>query len=514
MSGPRPISLQFSSQVREPIRSRIEYAFRVFGAIYDHPVLAGDPGGDAIRCFYGETAPSPDDLHSFHIPSLYRVNLFENGSKASAKRRYADEDIYLTCDTDAASGRPDWLGEIFVWLSGSQELGVAERDNIGRIPYSQTIFGREKLSPRKPHAALLMAWLENALQNGNAQADEALPRAPSPVPDAEHLVVCSHDIDFYFVDRTSSLSRLVKNLAVAFVLYKDWSYFSDNLRMLLQLFGGKRIGDYLPALVKAAEDEYEFRATLFVVARRRHRRDPNYRMDQIADQLSDASRKGFSVGVHGSYRSVVEDRTLAEEAQILSEHLGRKPTSNRQHWLRFGEHRTLFGEIERAGLACDSTLGFSEAVGFRNGASFAFPPYDFARERPHGFLEIPLVLMDGSLEENARVSHADPQQLANEVLGESRKRGWGGVSVIWHNPIESISVPNRINEVFWNCARQQKAAQEKWVSVDQFLAACLDRYKKAGLLEGVRLSGDYLSVASNLGRGDARVLLGVSEDNA
>jgi hypothetical protein len=164
--------------------------------------------------------------------------------------------------------------------------------------------------------------------------------------------------------------------------------------------------------------------------------------------------------------------------------------------LRFGEHRVLFGEIERAGLACDSTLGFSEAVGFRNGASFAFPPYDFALEKPHGFLEIPLVLMDGGLEATARVSRTPPQELAEEVLAESRKLGWGGISVLWHNPIEPISVPNKINSVFWNCAKQQSALREKWMRLDQFLACSLERYQRAGLLEGVRVDCECAAAAT------------------
>lgn len=489
MSGPPPISLEFSPSVREPIRSRIEYAFRVFAAIYNHAVIASDTGGDAICCFYGEAPSSSVPRQLLHIPALYRDKVFEDGRKVFAKHRYADEDIYLAFGTAEGSGRPDWLGEIFLWLSASQEISIAERDSAGRISYSQTIFGREGLPAAKPYAALLMAWMENVLCNENADVEESLPKAPSPAPGGEHLVVCSHDIDFYFVDRTSTLARLVKNLVVAIVLYRDWSYFADNFKMILRLLGGTRVGDFLPALLKAAEGECEFRSSLFVVARRAHRRDPNYRLEQIAGHLLDAVKRGFTVAVHGSYRSVLEDRTLSEEAQALSDRLGQKLTGNRQHWLRFGEHQVLFGEIERARLACDSTLGFSEVVGFRNGASFAFPPYNFALEKPYGFLEIPLVLMDGSLEATARATGTAPQQLAEEVLCESRKWGWGGISVLWHNPIEPISVPGKINRVFWNCAKQQKMVREKWMTVEQFLACALERYQSAGLLEGIQLEG-------------------------
>jgi hypothetical protein len=82
-----------------------------------------------------------------------------------------------------------------------------------------------------------------------------------------------------------------------------------------------------------------------------------------------------------------------------------------------------------------------------------------------------------------------PQQLADEVLGESRKRGWGGIAVLWHNPIEPLSVPAEINRVFWSCAQKQQEFREKWMSLDQFLSCCAARFQQAGLFDGVRVDG-------------------------
>jgi hypothetical protein len=451
----------------------------VFAAIYNHAVVEGDGGESPIRCFYGESPPSTEGPRLFHIPAMYREG-FLHEKKVPLKRRYAGEDVYLSCGLDPATERPDWLGEIFLWLSCSHEASITARDDVGRVPYSEMIFGRYGLSPRKPYAALLMAWMENALCHGNEQ--ESLPKAPSPVSGVEHLVVCSHDVDFYYAGRYSAVARFVKNLVLAVLNYKSSSFFFDNLRMMIELLGGKRPGEYLPALVKAARGDLDFGSTLFIVTRQGHRRDPDYTLEQITAHLSHAVEKGFSVEVHGSYRSVVEDRTLAEEARALGALIERKPSGNRQHWLRFTEHQVLFDEIERADLLADSTLGISEVVGFRNAACFAFPPYNFAQERPCNFLEVPLVLMDVTLEAEARALHAAPQQIAEEVLRESRRYGWGGISLLWHNPIESISVPKEINAVFWNCAKQQEESREKWVSLEKFLACCAERYQRAGLL--------------------------------
>lgn len=481
-----PISLRFAGHAPVHVRARISYAFRVFAAVYGHPVVDDSTSEAAVCCLYGKSPRQNGSSGVFYIPELYCELSSEKPKRKITKHRYANESFHLAFGIDALNGKPDWLGEIFQWLSSSYERGITARDGVGRIPYSEMVFSSEGISPRKPHAALLMAWMENELVHGIGK--EALSKAPCPFPGVEHAVVSSHDIDFYSVDRISTFLRLAKNLVIAISLYRDWSYFSDNAKMMLRALGGKRVGDYLPPLLTASED-IGFRSTFFAVSRHGHRRDPHYRLDQIAAHLSSASNRGFSVGIHASYRSVTEDRTLAAEAQELAECGGRKPLANRQHWLRFQKHEDLFGEVERAELLCDSTLGFPDRVGFRNGACFAFPPYDFVNERPHRFLEIPLVIMDGSLEAASRNLGEDPQQMAEEVLRESRDLGWGGISVLWHNPMESLSVPSQINRVFWNCAKQQRKFREQWMSSDQFLAGSLPRFQAAGLLEGVRIDG-------------------------
>lgn len=482
--GTSPIALNVDREIREPLRSRIFYAFQVFAAIYDYRLVESDQSPDAIRCIYGEEGRPTRDVRSLYIPARYRMREPGEPSRRATKHRYAGEDVYLFYGIDELTGNPDWLGELFEWLSSSHELRATGRDSIGRIPYSESVFSRQKISPRKPHANLLMAWMQNVLRNTNSA--EALPKAPSPVAGVEHLVVCSHDIDFYYSNLPSTLARLIKNLAISWSLYRSRSYFASNLGMLRDVLRGKRVGDYFPALLEASQ-KHGFQSTLFVIAQRGSRRDPNYSLRDIASRLHDAAKCGFDVALHGSYLSVIEKASLAPETEALEKALGRKVLGGRQHWLRFDQHEKLFGCVEGAGLIFDSTLGFSDAPGFRNGASFAFPPYDFHNERPHNFLEIPLALMDGNIEAAARTLGESSREIANDVLRESRKYGWGGISALWHNPIEPTSVPEDINHIFWECVRSQGEFQERWISAAQFLSYCLHRYQNAGLLRSVRL---------------------------
>ena len=480
-----PLFLRFGADVPRHVQSRMSYAFRVFAAIYGHTVVESDSAA-AVRCFYGKALPRQNDGSLFYIPAMYRDSQTRKRGFCFAKHGFAGRDFHLSFGIDPQSERPDWLGELFLWLSGEYESNIQVRDSIGRIPYTETVFNREGISALRPHASLLMAWLESAINNG--KGTESLHRAPSPISSIEHLVVCSHDIDFHFNHPASALLRLTKNLGIAALRRQPKSHFFETLRLLSQVIGGRRVGHYVPTLTEENR-RHDIQSTFFAVGRQAHRRDPNYRLAQIAPFLRDAVSRGFSVGLHGSYRSVIEDHSLAEEAQLLIESVGRKPLSGRQHWLRFSRSQDLFDEVARAGLLADSSLGFPDMIGFRNGASFAFPPYDFANEAPYRFLEIPLVLMDGSLEAASRQLHQTAVQLAEAVLEESRSCGWGGIAILWHNPLEPISVPSGINKVYWQCAARRKRLSEKWINADQFFAAALPRFQKAGLLQEVTIDG-------------------------
>jgi hypothetical protein len=462
----------------------MSYAFRLFAAIYNYEVVEASNSSRLIQCVYSEARPQEPDSRTFWIPARYQVRSDTAKHGRLVRHCYLSEDFYLVEGVDEVTGHPDWLGEIFTWVSSALEKGIGGRDSVGRIPYSEMVFNRQGISAWKPYAAMIMAWMESALRNEGEV--KKLCRAPSPAKGTEHFVVSSHDIDFYYTDRRAALVRLLKNLGISFRDYRSWSFFRSNSRMLAQVICGKSVGDYLPSLIEAGRKS-EFQSTVFAVSKRIHRRDPDYNARKLGLLLSEASRNNFPVGLHGSYTSVIEAEDLVSEVSALVGATGMRPMGTRQHWLRFDRHEKLFEAIEKARLIFDSSLGFHDKVGFRNGANFAFPPYDFKNEKPHEFLEIPLVIMDGGLEAAARSHGINALKIAEDVLAESRKWGWGGISVLWHNPIEAIQVPHETNEVFWECLKRKKLFQEKWTSAEEFISCSLRRYQNAGLLRNVKI---------------------------
>ena len=477
------IRLRFADCIRPEVRPRIDYAFRVFAAIYGYCVVAPEDHA-ASCCLYGAGAGIRSENYEFLIPARYSARTPSCATAPLSKHRYAGEDLFLAFGVDESSGRPDWLGEIFSWLSAELERSIDQRDSVGRIPYSETVFHRQGLSPLDSHAGRLMAWFENALRGNDGF--EALPKAPSPLPNVNHAVIASHDIDFYLTNKSDAFRRLSKNIVLSATHYRSASFCRSNVRMFAGLLGGEQIGDYIPRMVDEIQS-LGFRSTLFAVAEGRHRRDPDYEITRIAPRLRDAAAKGFEVALHGSYDSVIVSRSLESETEALKAAAGKRPIGGRQHWLRFGRQDQLYRCITDAKLAYDSSLGFAETCGFRNGACFSFPPYDFENERACSFLEIPLVIMDGSLHLASQRLGKASQVIADKILAESRSLGWGGIAILWHNPIEPLQVPAEINEVFWNSAKKRKEYGEEWMSAQEFLKAGLCRYQNAGLLKEVRV---------------------------
>jgi hypothetical protein len=103
------------------------------------------------------------------------------------------------------------------------------------------------------------------------------------------------------------------------------------------------------------------------------------------------------VGLHASYGAADDPERLAAETAAL-ERLEVRPEGVRYHYLRVDPHRNL-RPLPGLGIAYDTSLGYADAIGFRNGLARPFRPWDFEQDGPLDLLEIPLAVMDVTLAE-------------------------------------------------------------------------------------------------------------------
>jgi len=146
--------------------------------------------------------------------------------------------------------------------------------------------------------------------------------------------------------------------------------------------------------------------------------------------LRELIEKGWEVGLHGSFDSFNSTDMFSGEVKKLAETIGMPVISTRQHWLRLSFGNTWKVQQD-SGIRIDSTLGFNDVHGFRAGVASPFYPYDFYSKKRHNILEIPMVLMDGTLFDHEQLGDEDAMDACISVLGEVKKFG-GCVAINWH----------------------------------------------------------------------------------
>jgi hypothetical protein len=137
------------------------------------------------------------------------------------------------------------------------------------------------------------------------------------------------------------------------------------------------------------------------------------------------------VGLHGSYHSAYQQGRLDEERGQLERVVGHKVNGTRQHFLRFDLPEGWRRQYH-AGFEYDTTLGYAETPGFRAGLARPFYVFDFQHSQQYPLVEIPLVIMDGTLRDYQRMAPYDAWFQIESLL-ETVKAHRGIVSILWHN---------------------------------------------------------------------------------
>ncbi len=471
------ILLQFASEQSPAHRARLAYAFRLFCSIYGHePVIgnARDHSPDVMLTYeqnpedHGSICLTKADLvRPLSQPAPDPIMFSKNGEQTALFYRPSEK------------REPDWLAEIFEWVSCADEYSCKQRDSVGRVPFGAAYVGRHGLNPRVPYAAVGMALLHKAITRIKPEASRT-PQSPSP--STHHFVVNTHDVDFLPNGVVPSSYRLAKNALISLSLYKSGRAAAvQSASAVTVVFGGR---DPLEQVAPLAQRErsQQTSASYYFLCGGRHRRDGNYSIQNASTSdlmhLLEETEQ-MEIGVHGSYRCMEQPENLAAEFDELRG-LGFRAIGGRQHWLRFTIPQ-LVRAVQRADAAYDASIGWPYDMGFRTGACFAFPPYDFEREAPAAFLELPLVVMDGGFRTGNHESTG--YQAVADILAASRRYGWGGISLLWHpTAFGGGQYPPEVGDCFWKLLGDGHNSSETWLSAASFVRSVWQRYQNVGLL--------------------------------
>ncbi|KXS40683.1 MAG: hypothetical protein AWU59_2436 [Methanolobus sp. T82-4] len=252
------------------------------------------------------------------------------------------------------------------------------------------------------------------------------------LPEEKKFAVClTHDVDDIYPPLPHTLLSVLHSVKGA------------NLGQLkkhaLWRLNGKNSSPYLNFReIMDIEESYGAKSSFYFLTAEKDPRRFRYNIEDAESYMGEIVDRGCEVGLHGGYFSYASYDKLAEEKQKLENVLGKKVIGFRNHYLRF-KMTDSWEILSKAGFRYDSTLGFNNAVGFRNGLCHPFRPFDVGGSKELDILEIPLVAMDAALF-NCTASFKDAWELIKGILDTGEQYN-GIITLLWHN--SSFSTPFR-----------------------------------------------------------------------
>ncbi len=242
-------------------------------------------------------------------------------------------------------------------------------------------------------------------------------------PDNKQFAVClTHDVDeIYPPLKHTLLSTLTCLKGLDFSGFKRQAFW--------KLHGKEQSPYWNFQEIMNLEEKYGARSSFYFLATDADIRRFRYNIEDLEGELGRIVDRGWEVGLHGGYYACNDLEEIGREKERLERALGRKITGYRNHYLRF-QVPDSWETLEKAGFGYDTTLGYPDMVGFRNGMCHPFRPYNLRNNTEVNILEIPLVIMDGTLFDSVR-SYDEAWEMAKRLIDTVASFN-GVLTLNWH----------------------------------------------------------------------------------
>ena len=179
------------------------------------------------------------------------------------------------------------------------------------------------------------------------------------------------------------------------------------------------------------ERKYNAKSTFFFLLPDENPTGINYTVEDIKETIYFLDKKGFEVGLHGGFYSYNSIEKIKKEKEKLENILGKKIYGYRNHYLRF-EIPTTWRILEKLNFKYDSTFGYNDQIGFRNGLCFPFRPWDINKNKEINIIELPLNIMDGTLFSYMKLDLLSAFENCKKLIDKVKLYG-GVLTLNWHN---------------------------------------------------------------------------------
>jgi peptidoglycan/xylan/chitin deacetylase (PgdA/CDA1 family) len=249
-------------------------------------------------------------------------------------------------------------------------------------------------------------------------------------PEGKKFAVClTHDIDILFPSMAETFYFTTKLLMS--------NQKKDANRVLFSRLNKKLNLFYNFRQIIELEKKYNSKSSFYFLVQDQKDKEYGYDVEDLKEELNYIKDSGWEVGLHGSHASYNNLEDIKLRKQKLEKILGKKIIGYRNHFLRFTVPNT-WQLLKDAGFKYDTTLGYWDCSGFRNGTCHPFKPFNLNSNKEIDIIELSLNVMDISL--FSSFINGNPMELSPEnawglikSLIDTVESYSGIITILWHN---------------------------------------------------------------------------------
>lgn len=331
----------------------------------------------------------------------------------------------------------DIISSIFFMLTRWEEYVIKTRDTHNRFPASSSLAYRNGFLHRPvvdEYICLFYQLLCKIGYNGNLNH-------------RKFKITMTHDIDYFY--KWSDFAKFLKTLAGDILVRKNLKVLFSNISLYLKIKQNKALDpnitfDYFMNLA----DKIGVKSHFFFMSGGLTKKDNHYKIENksVKSIIKNIQDRGHIVGIHPSYNTYSDKKQLLAEKKNLEEIAESTIYCGRQHYLRF-EIPTTWQLWNDIGFQWDSSMYYSEAMGFRTGACFDFPVFNFISREELKLKEQPLIVMDTTvLNDKNTAWNIHKDNIIN--LYNTVKKYNGNFVVLWHNSNVNTHESRNLRDLF------------------------------------------------------------------
>lgn len=309
----------------------------------------------------------------------------------------------ITCGIDI------WASTFFM-LTRWEEYVCPARDEHGRFP-------------AKASTALKYNFLHRPIVNEYAEILRKMLEHIGfeiPTQSTNPQLIPTHDIDIL------QANCRLKSFAGDLLKRHD-------LKMALSRFGEPRdVYDTFDFLMNKSEEAHTKSIFFFMASDHREGYSGNYlNTKKFVQTIEKITKRGHHIGFHAGHGTADNPKRFAEQLQLLKKHTDIDIKFSRQHFLKFDMPST-FNILEDNGITHDFSLGYSQCEGYRCGTGNSYRVFDFLNRKTLNVREVPLIIMDGTLNLTKKMSAEEAEALIFNHFNIGRKYNMP-ISILFHN---------------------------------------------------------------------------------